>query len=89
MDQVFGNFSPLAILGKFNNDDKNFDLSQLKFDSVAIFQIAGQKFEAVDACDFGILDSSKAYFIIFSRGNDGFKANLIKDLHAIYLWRGD
>ncbi|CDW90641.1 UNKNOWN [Stylonychia lemnae] len=86
---VYSFFEPMSILSRYQTQRETQFVSQ-KFDQIAIFSIQGSKFDLVNADqnETGILDASKTYFIVFSNQNQGYQASIIKDLHAIYLWRG-
>lgn len=59
-----------------------------------MYQIIGQKFEQIiDPSSVGVLDASKAYFVVFTQHLDVTKlksasSSLGKPKHAIYLWLG-
>ncbi len=84
---VWTKFNPQGILGK-TGADKDWEKVNLKFDAVDIFLILGSKYEHVKEVDeFGILDSGKSYMIIFAKSNMSH-ATIVKDFHAVYLWKG-
>eukprot|EP00347_Sterkiella_histriomuscorum_P002563 403367666 len=88
-EQVYSVFDPFSILGKISNEKESIKVN-VKFDQIIMFSLQGSKFELEnqDAYDTGVFDASKAYFIVFTKQNLSYSSQIIKDMHAVYLWRG-
>ncbi len=88
MESTYSLFNPLSVIAGFPTSSKSIDINDYKFDQTTIFTIQGNKFEMIDHKEGATLDSTKSYFIVFTKHLVGSKKQAVSTRYAIYLWRG-